>query len=321
MPKPLYGKGRKKSAAAAAADDDLGWLTLLAGAPEVELHGLILRALADPLAPNQLPDDTRDAFAASLVEYASEREVDCDETWVGLIVELANDLGLDLADEDARDGDNAGEGGEAAAQRTGAAALVSCLKRHRVLCAEPPPPPPLAIGDAVLAVLEEDGDWHEAVFVDTKATAGAPRLIVRFTEWGKVQETARTAVVPCVDVADDEGSDETEGACELCGRCLKLTFHHLIPKQTHGRYLGAGLPSGVAEAALDVGLEPQPSREFLHRYGAQLCRFCHSTVHRLAPNAVLAERFNTLKKLRAQPEIDRFVQFAARQRLTASGAR
>lgn len=46
-----------------------------------------------------------------------------------------------------------------------------------------------------------------------------------------------------------------------------------------------------------------------------ICRFCHSTVHRLAPNAVLAERFNTLDKLRAEPAIQQFVAFAARQRV------
>ena len=42
----------------------------------------------------------------------------------------------------------------------------------------------------------------------------------------------------------------------------------------------------------------------------------HSTVHRLAPNAVLAERFNTVECLRAQPELAKFAAFAGRQRET-----
>ena len=39
-------------------------------------------------------------------------------------------------------------------------------------------------------------------------------------------------------------------------------------------------------------------------------------MHRLAPNAVLAERFNTVECLRAQPELAKFAAFAGRQRET-----
>ena len=41
----------------------------------------------------------------------------------------------------------------------------------------------------------------------------------------------------------------------------------------------------------------------------------------LAPNAVLAERFNTLDKLREQPPLARFVEFASRQRQSACRCR
>ena len=98
-------------------------------------------------------------------------------------------------------------------------------------------------------------------------------------------------------------------------------FHHLIPKQTHSRYLGKCLPAGVVEAAAARDLLAEPSRDFLNRYGSMLCRFCHSTVHRLAPNAVLAERFCTIKTLLSEPTIQRFIAFTARQKLTARGAR
>ena len=57
------------------------------------------------------------------------------------------------------------------------------------------------------------------------------------------------------------------------------------------------------------------------RYGSELCRFCHSTVHRLAPNSVLAERFNTVDCLCAQPELAKFASFARSQRNTMSAAR
>ena len=47
----------------------------------------------------------------------------------------------------------------------------------------------------------------------------------------------------------------------------------------------------------------------------------HSTVHRLAPNAVLAERFNTVECLCAQPELAKFAAFASRQRDTIGRTR
>ena len=102
MPKPLYGKGQKKSAGKAKIDD-MGWLTLLAGAPEEQLHLLIVEALSDALAPPNIPHDMKDALAASLIEYASGREIDCDETWITLILELASDFGLDLSEGDEGD--------------------------------------------------------------------------------------------------------------------------------------------------------------------------------------------------------------------------
>merc|ERR1712014_29706 len=112
----------------------------------------------------------------------------------------------------------------------------------------------------------------------------------------KRQQTRREDVVALEAVADDDGAESKVGCCELCGREeLTLTFHHLIPKEVHGRFLGKGLPPGIEEAAAAQGLEPKPTREFLNSYVSMLCRFCHSTVHRLAPNAVLAERYNSLE--------------------------
>ena len=64
---------------------------------------------------------------------------------------------------------------------------------------------------------------------------GPPVVVVRFSEWPKVQETRRTQVVALTEVPDDEGATESEGCCELCGRQMQLTFHHLMPKETHAR--------------------------------------------------------------------------------------
>ena len=167
-----------------------------------------------------------------------------------------------LADDDDDDDDGGGEAAERAGAEprvghaapctrhicayalhvhAGAEALLASLRRHRVVCTEPPPPPPLRAGSAVLAVLEEDGEWHGATVekvVPAPSGEGPPVVVVRFNEWAKVQETKRTQVVALTEVADDEGATERDGCCELCGREMKLTFHHLVPKETHGRYPG-----------------------------------------------------------------------------------
>ena len=316
MPKQLYGHKHAKARGVPAEPAAVGvWLTLMAGLPEELQHRAIIAAATE--AGLELAADSRDSFAAALVEYGSERRADCDEAWIGVLLELCSDFGVPLGD--VADADVADAGADAA-ERAGATELLGALRRHRVVCNEPPPPPPLREGVAVLAVLEEDEEWHEArvvKLIPPPSGRGAPLVLVRFVEWQKVQETSRAKVVPLAEVADDEDAAEAEGECELCRRSLALTFHHLVPVATHGRYLGKCLPHGVAEAASDRGPAPQPSREFLHSYGAMLCRFCHSTVHRFAPNAVLAERFNTLDKLREQPPLARFVEFASRQRQSA----
>lgn len=340
MGKSLYGKGNVKSSrgnkSSATAADDHGWVTVTASVPDEQLLSWLVAAFSDARAPPEFmrAQELHDSLAASLIEYAADGDgkADCDEAWLGLLHELATDFGISLADPDAVESDVGTEGDMAqAAERAGAEALLRCLKSHKALCAEPPPPPPLAVGTFVLAILEEDGDWHEAVVVEKTDAGGlgrAPQFAVRFAEWPKVQETSRAQIVSLAEVADDDDSgiaqsESSATECELCARSLQLTFHHLIPKETHQRYLTRGsLPEGVAEVAIANGLEPHPlTREFLHRHGALLCRFCHSTVHRLAPNAVLAERFNTLEKLRASEGITRFVAYAARQKNSAKGVR
>ena len=135
---------------------------------------------------------------------------------------------------------------------------------------------------------------------------GGGRVAVRFTEWPKRQSNARAEVVPLAQ--PDEGEAELPpGACELCGRERTLTFHHLVPKGVHHRYVHRQLPP---ELAALVG-EAEPTKAFLCSHGARLCRPCHSHVHRMAPNRELAERYHTIEKLAAAPYIERWVRYAA----------
>eukprot|EP00913_Durusdinium_trenchii_P019652 g18475.t1 len=68
-------------------------------------------------------------------------------------------------------------------------------------------------------------DWHPAV-VESILDDGRLKLI--FIEYGKPQEAGPDEVRAMEDVADE--GEEGEGECEMCERDLKLTFHHLIPK-------------------------------------------------------------------------------------------
>jgi len=88
-----------------------------------------------------------------------------------------------------------------------------------------------------------------------------------------------------------------EGACELCERERRLTFHHLIPVTLHtNRWFKRNF-----------------SRDEMHR-GVMLCRDCHDAVHRFIPHKELGRDFNTLDKLRAHPDVGRFVAWISRQR-------
>ena len=66
-----------------------------------------------------------------------------------------------------------------------------------------------------------------------------------------VTGTRRQHVVPLAAVVSDDGDDggggggeRRTGACEMCSRHLRLTFHHLVPKATHSKCAGKRLPIG-----------------------------------------------------------------------------
>merc|ERR1712083_1213466 len=126
-------------------------------------------------------------------------------------------------------------------------------------------------------------------------------------EYGKPQETPAAKIRTLDAVVDDEGTEDTmqEGVCEMCDRHLLLSFHHLIPKDTHPTYLKKRLPSGV---------EGEPTRSFLNSYGTMVCRACHSFIHHLATNEVLAKEYNTLEKILEHPRVQRWVGWARTQR-------
>ena len=300
MGKKLYGhngsvKEHRRQKGEIDETDDDNWLTL-AVAPgssgETRRMEAACAAIKDVLS--SMPTSSIDAAAGLLIEYALERKPEDEASWGDLVRELDED---DLFRYDDDDGDP-----------LDVDAIVTALTRRRVACRIPPPLPEPQDGDDVLAVLEEDGEWHPAVVVEAARDGSRGPLLVRFVQWGKQQLTPRPQIVPLgASVQDEDASASCEGRCELCERQMQLTFHHLIPKMTHSKFLGKALPSNVAHLGA-------PTRDFLNSYGAMLCRACHSVVHRFAPNAVLATSFNTIELLAAQPKIQAWAQHASRQR-------
>jgi len=88
------------------------------------------------------------------------------------------------------------------------------------------------------------------------------------------------------------------GTCALCCRSERvLTAHHLIPRTLHrNRWFKKNF-----------------SREQMNET-VDLCRDCHSAIHRFVDEKTLGREVNTLEALRDHPEIAKFVAFVARQR-------
>ncbi len=93
------------------------------------------------------------------------------------------------------------------------------------------------------------------------------------------------------------GGDVT-GRCELCRREeRRLTCHHLIPRTLHrNKWFKKNFTRERMQETVD------------------LCRDCHSAIHRFADEKTLGRELNTLDALRSHPQIGRFIGFVATQR-------
>jgi len=244
----------------------------------------VLRAKRPDLGEDAGGEAGAPYLASSLLAYASERHPGTAAAWQRVLAEVLADAGAVLDDEDNDD-----------AIRW----VVEELSRKRVLVR---PEPKIEEGALVLALLVEDDEWHEAV---VQARLGDALFRVVFLEYGKPQETV-AANIRLMDLVVDDGAEDTvqEGKCEMCGQERLLTFHHLIPKDVHPTYLKKRLPPGI---------NGEPTRGFLNTYGTMICKHCHSFVHRLAPNDVLAREYNTLEKILEHPSVQRWVAWAGHQ--------
>lgn len=226
-------------------------------------------------------------LSASFCAYAADRDLETVEQWTALLLEVLGDFSVVLDDED----------NEGAAQR-----VVELIAKKGIL---KPTAPKLMVGDLVMAVLSEDHEWHPAMVCET-VTEDVFKII--FSEYGKPQDVAGADLRKMDEIVDDEETDGQlkEGECDMCKQRKLLTFHHLIPKDTHPTYLKKRLPPGVEG-------ENPPSRQWLNSYGTMVCKKCHSYIHSLAPNTVLAVELNTLEKILEDPRVQRRIEWLAKK--------
>lgn len=99
--------------------------------------------------------------------------------------------------------------------------------------------------------------------------------------------------------ADEERVGKRKNACELCGRVVPLTYHHLIPRKVHRRNF----------------FKKKYSKEELNN-GVYVCRPCHSGVHKLYDEMTLAKQFNSLELLQEDSAVRTHIQWVAKQKFT-----
>jgi hypothetical protein len=116
------------------------------------------------------------------------------------------------------------------------------------------------------------------------------------------------------ETIEKEDVEDDDGTCELCEREVRRTFHHLIPKETHSKYLKKQtLPQNLKLVALDIGVDSSMSKVWLNMYGIMVCRPCHSAIHLAASNDDLAEHYNTLDLLLGHSQIYAFAKYNSKQ--------
>ena len=82
--------------------------------------------------------------------------------------------------------------------------------------------------------------------------------------------------------------------CVLCGSGHSITFHHLIPRTCHS----------------NKWFKKHFDKNEMRERGIQVCRRCHSFIHKQFPEKQLGRELNTLEKLLAHEKMAAFVEWA-----------
>lgn len=111
------------------------------------------------------------------------------------------------------------------------------------------------------------------------------------------EELIRSAQV--TDEEENLSSDEKyeNGECALCEREMSLTFHHLIPRETHKKMMK----------------KDELTKQDLSR-GIMICRPCHSAIHKFIDEETMAIEYSTLEKLLEHEMVQKWIPYIAKQK-------
>jgi len=118
------------------------------------------------------------------------------------------------------------------------------------------------------SILEEDGEWHEAIIQEVLENG---KVKILFSEFGKVQEVLAEKLVLESEVVDND-DDLEAGTCVMCERFMPLTRHHVRPRTMHSKYLKLGFTQEELNKCIDI------------------CRPCHDAVHGTEDEPTLAKK-------------------------------
>ena len=167
----------------------------------------------------------------------------------------------------------------------------------------------------ILAILPQDQTWHAAKITAFHQQTRLYDII--FTEYGYPLTNLPEADLRVdVDYLTDDCEDAS--SCKICQRNLPLTFHHLVPLETHSHVMKKkNLLVPQLEDLYRALAATKPSTftrtHWLQTHGIMICRKCHNSVHRAEPNIKLALEFNTLEALLSHPDIVKWKSWARKQ--------
>lgn len=94
----------------------------------------------------------------------------------------------------------------------------------------------------------------------------------------------------------EEAEQLAPGLCMVCERHMKLTRHHVFPRETHKKLVKKGYDNSKINLTIPI------------------CRMCHSTIHRFFTNDQLSESYYTVDLLLADEKFYKYARWAALQR-------
>jgi hypothetical protein len=99
--------------------------------------------------------------------------------------------------------------------------------------------------------------------------------------------------------ASSRAEASRQALCELCGRAVPLSKHHLIPRAVHGK----------------KRLIAKFGKNEMRKRGLMLCKACHHGIHDLIPDErELAQHYHTKEILLTNEQLVKHIAWVKKQK-------